>query len=67
MKELCPSLKEKRKISEINKVEKEFREKQQSLQKELQTKQNSELTRIRLMERLLLTMSMQRIMTMISF
>ena len=37
----------KEKISEINKVEKEFREKQQSLQKELQTKQNSELTRIR--------------------
>ena len=37
----------KEKISEINKVEKEFRAKQQSLQKELQTKQNSELTRIR--------------------
>ena len=37
----------KEKISEINKIEKEFREKQQSLQQELQTKQNSELTRIR--------------------
>ena len=38
----------KNKIEEINKVEKEFREKQQTLQQELQSKQNSELNRIRL-------------------
>ncbi len=37
----------KEKIEKINKVEKEFREKQQTLQSELQTKQNSELNRIR--------------------
>tara|TARA_B100000035_G_scaffold315117_1_gene333968 strand:- start:5253 stop:5756 length:504 start_codon:yes stop_codon:yes gene_type:complete len=37
----------KDKIDEINRIEKEFREKQQSLQKELQSKQNSELNRIR--------------------
>ena len=37
----------KDKIDQINKIEKEFREKQQSLQQELQTKQNSELNRIR--------------------
>ena len=37
----------KNKIDEINKVEKEFREKQQKLQQELQSKQNSELNRIR--------------------
>ena len=37
----------KEKISEINKIEKEFRSKQESLQRELQAKQNSELTRIR--------------------
>ena len=37
----------KEKIDQINKVEKEFRQKQQSLQNELQTKQNSELNRIR--------------------
>ena len=37
----------KNKIDEINKVEKEFREKQQTLQQELQSKQNSELNRIR--------------------
>ena len=35
------------KIDEINKVEKEFRQKQQTLQQELQSKQNSELNRIR--------------------
>ena len=37
----------KNKIDEINKVEKEFRTKQQTLQQELQSKQNSELNRIR--------------------
>ena len=37
----------KEKIDQINKVEKEFRQKQQTLQNELQTKQNSELNRIR--------------------
>ncbi len=37
----------KNKIDEINKVEKEFRKKQQTLQQELQNKQNSELNRIR--------------------
>ncbi len=37
----------KNKIDEINKVEKEFRAKQQTLQQELQSKQNSELNRIR--------------------
>ena len=37
----------KNKIDEINKVEKEFRDKQQKLQQELQSKQNSELNRIR--------------------
>ena len=37
----------KDKVDEINKIEKEFREKQQTFQKELQTKQNSELNRIR--------------------
>ena len=37
----------KNKIEQINKVEKEFREKQQTLQQELQSKQNSELNRIR--------------------
>ena len=37
----------KNKINEINKVEKEFRQKQQTLQQELQSKQNSELNRIR--------------------
>ena len=37
----------KNKIDEINKVEKKFREKQQTLQRELQSKQNSELNRIR--------------------
>tara|TARA_Y100000768_G_C23959539_1_gene674575 strand:- start:904 stop:1398 length:495 start_codon:yes stop_codon:yes gene_type:complete len=35
------------KIKEINSIEKEFREKQQKLQGELQSKQNSELERIR--------------------
>tara|TARA_B100000900_G_C20452692_1_gene663823 strand:+ start:28 stop:522 length:495 start_codon:yes stop_codon:yes gene_type:complete len=36
-----------KKIKEINAIEKEFREKQQVLQGELQSKQNSELDRIR--------------------
>ncbi len=36
-----------KKIKEINAIEKEFREKQQVLQGELQSKQNSELERIR--------------------
>tara|TARA_B100000965_G_scaffold384057_1_gene383898 strand:+ start:1140 stop:1634 length:495 start_codon:yes stop_codon:yes gene_type:complete len=36
-----------KKIKEINSIEKEFREKQQVLQGELQSKQNSELQRIR--------------------
>jgi len=36
-----------KKIKEINAIEKEFREKQQTLQGELQSKQNSELARIR--------------------
>tara|TARA_Y100000768_G_scaffold388339_1_gene383658 strand:+ start:6106 stop:6600 length:495 start_codon:yes stop_codon:yes gene_type:complete len=36
-----------KKIKEINAIEKEFREKQQKLQGELQSKQNSELARIR--------------------
>ncbi len=37
----------KEKIAEISKIEKQFREKQQNLQKQLQDKQNSELNRIR--------------------
>ena len=37
----------KEKIKEINETEQKFRSKQQKLQKELQTKQNSELQRIR--------------------
>ena len=38
----------KEKIKEINQTEQEFRNKQQKLQQELQTKQNSELQRIRI-------------------
>ena len=38
----------KEKIKEINQTEQEFRNKQQKLQQELQTKQNSELHRIRI-------------------
>jgi Skp family chaperone for outer membrane proteins len=38
----------KEKIKEINRTEQEFRSKQQKLQQELQTKQNSELQRIRI-------------------
>ena len=37
----------KEKIAEISEIEKQFREKQQNLQKELQDRQNSELNRIR--------------------
>jgi Skp family chaperone for outer membrane proteins len=37
----------KAKIAEINETEKKFRNKQQELQKALQSKQNSELQRIR--------------------
>jgi outer membrane protein len=38
----------KEKIKEINQTEKEYRSKQQKLQQELQSKQNSELQRIRI-------------------
>ena len=47
MREVMSKDERKNKIDEINKVEKEFREKQQTLQQELQSKQNSELNRIR--------------------
>ena len=56
----------KEKIDQINKVEKEFRQKQQTLQNELQTKQNSELNRIRKIVEML-SINMLRIMIMILF